>query len=187
VRFSWRGSLGEVYRTVAGPAPLTLITLGICYPMLQASLRKALVGRSRFGNARFEYLEDGTGLIGPRFLAAILLYPTLGLYWFWYLAREQRYILSGTRFAGSAGLWTEIAGGDLCKLHLGNLLILVVTLGLGWPVAAVRSWRTILSRMSLVGRVDLDQIVQEGQASSATGDVLEGALDADLTGLDIGL
>lgn len=186
VRFSWRGSLGEVYRAAFLGGLATIVTLGICYPLLQARLRQALVGRSYFGNVPFEYHEDGRGLVGPHFLSGLLFYPTLGFYSFWYRAREQRYIFSGTRFGGGY-FWSSITGGDLCRLDLGNALLLIFTLGLAWPVAAVRSWRTTIGAVCLVSAVDLGGIVQEARSASADGDALDSVFDADLAGLDLGL
>jgi len=65
-----------------------------------------------------------------------------------------------------------------------NLIIIMVTLGLGWPWAKVRSARFLARNLTLVGLLELESIQQDAQAASATGEGLAGLLDAG--GLDLG-
>jgi uncharacterized membrane protein YjgN (DUF898 family) len=76
-----------------------------------------------------------------------------------------------------------ITGFSLFRLLLGNLFVIVLTLGLGWPWATVRTMRFWCRNLSLEGAVDLAAIQQEAQPASATGEGLLGLLEADL---DIG-
>jgi uncharacterized membrane protein YjgN (DUF898 family) len=67
---------------------------------------------------------------------------------------------------------------------LGNLILLVATLGLGWPWAQARSARFLARNLSLVGTLDLEGIEQDARAASATGEGLAGFLDIGT--LDLG-
>jgi uncharacterized membrane protein YjgN (DUF898 family) len=108
---------------------------------------------------------------------------TLGLCWFWYLARRRRYFWEHTTF-GAARFRNTTRGGPLLWLMLGNFILLIVTLGLGWPWAQVRSARFLARNLSLVGALDLDTIQQDARAASATGEGLAGLLDVGT--LDLG-
>jgi uncharacterized membrane protein YjgN (DUF898 family) len=67
---------------------------------------------------------------------------------------------------------------------LGNLILFIFTLGLGWPWARTRSARFTARNLSLVGPLDLESIQQDARAASATGEGLAGLFD--IGGLDLG-
>jgi uncharacterized membrane protein YjgN (DUF898 family) len=104
--------------------------------------------------------------------------PTLGLYWFWFLARKQRFFWEHTSF-GSVHFRSTITGRALLNLSLGNLILLVVTLGLAWPWIAVRSVNFALKYVTLQGPLDLENIRQEAQTATATGEALSGFMDSE--------
>lgn len=64
--------------------------------------------------------------------------------------------------------------------YLGNLLLLLVTLGLGFPWVMVRSIRFVFDNLTLEGPLDLESVRQDAQIASATGEGLAGILDVDL-------
>ena len=64
------------------------------------------------------------------------------------------------------------------------MLLLVVTLGLGWPWVVARGLRFTFRFLTLEGPLDLASIQQEAQTASATGEGLAGLLDA---GFDLGV
>jgi uncharacterized membrane protein YjgN (DUF898 family) len=76
-----------------------------------------------------------------------------------------------------------VTGGALFLLSLGNLLLLIFTLGLGWPWVLARNVRFAFTYLTLEGALDLDTIQQQAQAASPTGEGLDSILDLD-TGLD---
>ncbi|MEK7837009.1 MAG: DUF898 family protein [candidate division NC10 bacterium] len=143
-----------------------------------------MTANSWFGNRRFDFDGAGRALFGP-FLLTLLLTPfTLGLIWFWYLARKRRYFWGHTWF-GAARFRSTVTGGSLLRLMAGNLFLLVLTLGLAWPWARVRSVRFAFRYLTLEGPLDLDAIQQDAQAASATGEGLAGLLDVG-GGFDLG-
>jgi uncharacterized membrane protein YjgN (DUF898 family) len=71
----------------------------------------------------------------------------------------------------------------LLAQHLGNLLLLIITLGLAWPWVTVRKIRFVFNYLTLDGVMDPTKIRQEAQSASATGEALSGFMDA---GFDLG-
>ena len=116
----------------------------------------------------------------------MLLFPTLGLYWFWFTAWRQRYYWSHTSYEGLC-FRSDVTGGGLLGLSLGNLALLVLTLGLAWPWVLVRKARYTLDHLSVQGSVDLSAIKQEAQTASATGEGMAEFLDTGLLDADVGI
>jgi uncharacterized membrane protein YjgN (DUF898 family) len=141
-----------------------------------------MIGHSYFGNERFGFDGRGRDLFGP-FLAAILLtIPTLGLCWFWFMARKRRFYWQHTSF-GSARFASTVSGVAVLGLWLVNAVLLVATLGLAWPWVRVRNIRFAFRYLEVKGPLDLERIRQQAQVASATGEGLAGFLD---TGFDLG-
>jgi uncharacterized membrane protein YjgN (DUF898 family) len=141
------------------------------------------VSHSYFGSGQFSFDGQGRDLFGRYLVAILLTLPTLGLCWFWFFARKQRYFWEHTSF-GAARFQSTVTGGRLLLLSLGNALLLVVTLGLAWPWVVVRSTRFACAYLSIEGLLDWAAVQQEAQAVSTTGEGLAGILDA---GFDFGV
>ena len=93
------------------------------------NVRQYLIDHSHFGTRKFNYDGQGSELFGPYLKASLLLFPTLGLYWFWFTAWKQRSYWSHTSFEGLR-FSSDVTGGGLLGLSLGNFALLVLTLGL---------------------------------------------------------
>ena len=141
-----------------------------------------MMGNSYFGNRRFEFDGRGRDLFKPYLFALLLTLPTLGLSWFWFLAKKQRYFWRHTHL-DAIHFQSTVTGGRLLALHLVNLLLLVLTLGVAWSWVMVRNIQFAFTYLTLEGMMDPAMIQQEAQAASATGDVLAGLMDA---GFDLG-
>jgi uncharacterized membrane protein YjgN (DUF898 family) len=141
-----------------------------------------MASNSYFGTQKFEFDGQGRDLLGSYILAVLLLIPTMGLYLFWFAAKKQRYLWDHTTL-GTSRFHSTVTGGALFLLSLGNLFLLIFTLGLGWPWVMVRNVRFAFTYLTLEGPLNLDAIQQEAQAASPTGEGLDSILDLD-TGLD---
>jgi uncharacterized membrane protein YjgN (DUF898 family) len=78
---------------------------------------------------------------------------------------------------------SELLPAGYTALVAKNLLLTVLTVGLYRPFAAVSQWRARMEAVSLVSRVDFEQLSQvlaSGQTDAA------GEMGADLLGLDLG-
>jgi len=182
IRFSFRGRTVEFVRIYVVGALLTVLSLGLYYPVFATRNHAFLVRQSHFGTARFNFDGRGAELLADFLYALLLTLPTLGFVWFWYLARQRRFFWAHTTLL-TARFRATVTGWRLFRLKLGNLLVILLTLGLGWPWATVRVARFWCRHLTLEGGVDLTAIQQEAQPASATGEGLLGLLEADL---DIG-
>ena len=90
----------------------------------------------------------------------------------------NRTVAAGLRFDSALGV------APLCRLRIKNLLLLVATLGLYWPWAAVATACLRLGAVAVLSDEPLDRLVGtlHAAAPGASGDAA-----ADLTGFDFGL
>jgi uncharacterized membrane protein YjgN (DUF898 family) len=109
----------------------------------------------------------------------LLTLPTLGLAWFWFVARQRRYFWEHTSLGGLR-FRSTVTGGRLLGLKAVNAALLVLTLGLAWPLTSVRNAAFTCRHLHLEGELDRDAIRQTPAAASATGEGLLSFLESDL-------
>jgi uncharacterized membrane protein YjgN (DUF898 family) len=82
------------------------------------------------------------------------------------------------------GFASNLRFGPLARLMTVNWILIVLTLGLYWPFAAVALARARLQAVEVLARGDLDALVARGSGTmrDASGDAA-----ADLFGVDLGL
>ena len=96
--------------------------------------------------------------------------------WLWYRAREFRYLAENTIVDGVA-LSTDFSSGGYIRLWTGNMLLLVLTLGLAYAWVVVRSARFFGEHIHLEGELELAAIEQTAQQVPISGEGLAEALD----------
>lgn len=116
-----------------------------------------------------------------------LMYAGIGLNWLWWQAAEHRFHWGHTAFM-KAHCYSSMSGGAILVLHLVHALVYLFTLGLGLAWVRVDLLRFRLSRVSIAGFIDYEQIMQDLQAvkGSATGEGLADVLDVGGAGFEIG-
>ena len=176
IRFSFRGRPGPFIRLFAGGTLLSVVTLGLYYPIFDTRRQAFLVSQSWFGNRKFEFEASGRDLLSHFVVAILLTLPTLGLCWFWYVARKRRFWWAATTFEG-ARFRSTITGAMLARLVLGNVLIFVLTLSLARAWVTVRNARVTCRTLHLDGWLDIAQIEQDARLTKATGEWLASLLD----------
>ncbi len=107
------------------------------------------------------------------FFAYMLFVPAL---WSIYIAKQMRVFADYTRFDG-AQFRLKAKAWSIIWLTLSNLLILIFTLGVGWPFIQQRQFRYVIDRLHLEGRVDVDRITQSSLAIPTRGEGLADAFD----------
>jgi uncharacterized membrane protein YjgN (DUF898 family) len=137
-----------------------------------------MVSHSYLGSQRFEFDGRGRDLLWSWVGAALLLLPTLGLSWFWFSARKQRYFAEHTTF-GAGRFTSAVRGHNVAAFTLSNWLLIIASLGIAMPWATVRSLRFMFRYLSLEGAPDFGAVRQDSRAASASGEGLSGLLDAD--------
>ena len=206
IRFSFRGRTADFLKLYFRGWLLTILTLGTYYPYFQTQRQAFLHSHTYFGNQRFKFTGHGSGLMVPFVVTLFVTYALLGLcgfaftmqltnagltlllipivlgpLWIWLLGQKQRYFWNHTSF-GEARFTSDITWQRLFTLYLGNLGLLLATLGWAWPWVTVRNARFFIGTLSLQGPADLDRVLQDTTEVSVTGEGLSNLLD---TGFDM--
>lgn len=201
IRFSFRGGTWDFLKLYSAGWLLTALSLGTYYPYFQTKRQAFLQSHTFFGNQRFHFTGQGSGLILPfamtlfvtylivglcalalwlrlaNAVLALLLIPLiLGPSWIWFLSKKQKYFWDHTTF-GTAEFCSSITWQKLFTLHLGNALLLLGTLGFAWPWVTVRKACFVASNLTLRGLVNLDEILQHTSETSLAGEGLSNLLD----------
>lgn len=96
-------------------------------------------------------------------------------------SRARNYQLNNTTLDRKFKLSSNITTAKLWGLEITNLLLIVLTLGLGYPWAAVRKARFMVSHTSVITKHNADHFVtQQAQYITAMGDELGDVLDLDI-------
>lgn len=142
------------------------------YPVVESTDTKKSEG---------EAIDIDKSMIG----GIIFMYASLGIAFiarFWYHAALWQEKYRGLRLA-NLRFKSDVTGKGLAKLFVTNALIIILTLGLGKPIAAQRTLRYYATNMRLGG--DLNELIAHQsieKQKSGMGD----ALAADV-GFDLGL
>jgi uncharacterized membrane protein YjgN (DUF898 family) len=113
-------------------------------------------------------IADGTAVV---VLAILLL-----VFFVRYSAASLRYVYSHVTFEG-VQLRYDISAWRLFRYVTGNLLITVLTLGLGLPFVYFRMVRIATDNLTIVGTIDFDAIGQNTDPRSRFGEGLASAFD----------
>lgn len=94
-----------------------------------------------------------------------------------YHAALMRELFGKTRIA-TLGLRFDATTGDFLKFYLGNIAIVVLTLGFGLIVMPFRIWGFYVRHLATVGTLDVDRLLQTSLDAPVQGDGLADAFDA---------
>ncbi|MFO1035041.1 MAG: YjgN family protein [Hyphomicrobiales bacterium] len=151
--FKFKGRAGPLYPTYA-----------ICWVLSLVGIVALIMGAGAFlpsqgGTAGWSEDNKFVWLVGGGFaiflLLTMLFIPAL---WSIYIAKEIRTFANYSRFDG-AQFHLDATAGSVIGLAVGNILILVLTLGIGWPYINQRTVRFVVDRLSL-RLIDVDCIRQ---------------------------
>ena len=182
IHMGFRGELSDMITTYLMGAILTVFTLGIYGPWFIVKLRKEVIDNVRFGNLRFKYIGDGADLLLIHVKGYFLTFLTLGVYLFWYAKDLLHFYVNNIVVLEEddkyCRLQCSVTGWDYLKLVVGNLCIIVFTLGLGIPWATTRTLSLIMSKTIMSGHFDADALVQTEEAyDSATYESMSDMMD----------
>lgn len=184
--FRFRGRAGPLY----GPYAICWVATLLVLVVLATLLGFGIYGL--FGDTLkplFESLGSpdrsgpppDTELIGMIAVIAILVGFVLfsivySITWAFYIARELSIFASYTTL-DRARFRLDATGSSLVWLVLGNLLLIIFTLGVATPFAQQRLIRYLCDRLSAQGTVDVNAIMQSREAVGRTGEGLADAFD----------
>lgn len=172
--FKFKGRAGPLYPTYALCWLLTLGGIIAAIVVVASSQYVQNLFQSDFGGAEPDKLAVYiTVAIAAFFLLTLLIVPML---WSIYIAKELRTFANYTRFDG-VPFSLDASAGAVIWLAVVNILILIFTLGIGWPYINQRTVRFVVDRISLDGLVDVDRIQQSQVPLEKRGEGLADAFD----------
>jgi uncharacterized membrane protein YjgN (DUF898 family) len=212
IRFSFRGKRKSALWLYIKGYLCMIFTFGLYTPYFTVNAQKFWIGESHYGNHSFEYDGKGKDImqaflllvlaylvavgtpvllkliipgIGEEVLAiiAMTMYVSLIIAILWYTVYLARYNWSKTEFAGGTFNYDATAW-QWFLLNFTNLLIIVFTLGFGIPWATIRSRQFLADHLAVASNMQLSQVIQEAQKSSALGEGVADGFDMDI---DIGI
>ncbi|BDS13424.1 YjgN family protein [Aureispira anguillae] len=183
VHWGYRGDLKTFVQKFVIGWLLTIVTLGIYGSWYAENIRSYLVDHTRFGNIEFRYEGDGLTYFLMNLKGIILTIFTAGIYFFWYNKEVFNYLIENTsaRHEEEAiTFYSEMTGGALLLHTLTNMLLIVVTLGIGFPWVIVRNLRFIYANITIEGSLNVERLVDTETAyndalGEELGDVMEAA------------
>ena len=110
------------------------------------------------------------------FASALLIYLMIGIVALAYYALFYRKAVEATSF-GSLGFEFTARTLDWFKLFLGNMALVVFTLGLGLVFIGYRNWSFFVRHMEAVGEINLDELTQSPTTSARDAEGLADAFD----------
>ena len=174
------------------------LAAGLMVPWSMVSLWNERWGRMSFGPYEFNAFASQEGLMGRYLLiylgsfiaiflttllaveggnillAPLIIYGIIGLAGTFYYAKFFETVVGGMTLENlEFGFHAKSA--DWFKLMIGNVLLVIGTLGLGLVFLPYRNWKFLITHLEAYGTIDLDQLSQSQTEISKHG---EGLLDA---------
>lgn len=179
--FRFRGRAGPLY----GPYALCWVISLLALILLAAIVGFGIYGLGDWVKTLFDGYVSEDGKPGPMlgivivfaFFAGFFIFGALyAMIWAFYTAREMAIFASYTTL-DLARFRLDATGSSLIALIVGNLLLVIFTLGIATPFAQQRLVRYFCNRITVDGIVDIDKIMQSREAVGRTGEGLADAFD----------
>ncbi|RVQ67041.1 DUF898 domain-containing protein [Croceicoccus ponticola] len=166
------------FRSTSSPGPLMKrFLLFYLAPFLAVAAAAAALLAMGLGiglDGDFEPKQAPIGFFMAIFAAVFLFYFVLGFVWLAYFAKFFRTVVGGMTL-GELEFEFDAKTWDWIKLGLGDVALLVVTLGLGFVFLGYRHWKFFVSHMQAFGEINVDALTQSTTRRDRHG---EGLLDA---------
>ncbi len=176
--FRFAGSARQVYPAYLLTLLGTLVLLGVVGSTVWTVLRPTL--SVLFSNdAAVDRQAVAAAMAGFTWIvmAAVIVFSVLSaVLRCWYLAVFERHVVGNTTL-GTVRFASSMQGRALLGLVVGNLLIAVFTLGLGYPVILHRNARFLASTLWRDGEVEMAGLLQSTIAAPRFGEGLYQQLD----------
>lgn len=183
IRFGYRGDRKELIVNFLKWIFFTIITLGIYSAWFAVNLRNYVIGKIRFGDVEFKSKAEGSDYFIIILKGYFLTIITLGIYIFWWQKEMFEFYVNNVSMQKGdqkVKLMSKATGGGFFKLMMGNLLIVVFTLGLGYAWAVTRTMTFVAENIEMTGDIDVDAIQQtEDNYKDATGEDMTDFFDID--------
>ncbi len=115
--------------------------------------------------------------LSTRFLFYVLFIVGALLIQCFYLALVTRHVMGNTALGTQLRFGSSITAGRLLGMLLGNLAIIIFTLGLGLPIVLHRVMRFAADTLQVSGQLDPQTLGQSDQTPPRTGEGMLNLLD----------
>ena len=202
VRFGFDGQLGEAYKVFLLWPLLGVLSLGLLFPYALARQQRFIIGNSRYGTTPFAFeatvrsfymaflalLGVMLGGLAATALIAMVLpvaapVATVAAYLFAFALFNVKLanLTYNNTALGAHRMAADYRLGSYAALMLTNTLGIVLTLGLFYPWAKVRSARYAAEHIELVADSDLDEFAAAARDEvSALGGEIGDLFDVDM-------
>lgn len=158
---SYKGRLSELTGITLRGTILSSLTLGIYTAWYETQLYKYILENVRFGSLRFSYNGTSKELFKMYLKGFLLSIPTFGIYLIWNLRDLYNYSINHTlvrKGDQEFNLHSDANTREVFELLVGNVLLVVLTLGFGTPWAIIRICRFIVNHCVVPSAFNLDSI-----------------------------
>ncbi len=176
IRFAQTGSSLRFAWLFVGYVVTGVLSLGLALPYWHLKRWSFHWNNTWFGNRPFSFHAPVGPLYKPFLVAWLLFLPTLGISYAWYKSAALEHLSRHTRYEGQSFAFT-VRPGRLIGFVLLNLLLVLVTLGLGQPIAQLRMVRLITEHIGLPEGIDFEAIAQSVAERPGIGEGLADAFD----------
>lgn len=185
--FNFSGRSGPLYTRYAvcwfGTMLAFLVMAGLAVALFVSGAFDGLQQAfEAIGNEDATSSGSETALVFGIFAAVIVLYllyvAMRATIWSFYTARELNVFAQYTRFSGASFEFNATAW-SLITLWLGNMALIIFTLGIAQPFVEQRIMRYFVERLSVNGAIDFAAIQQSKAELDRRGEGLIDALDLD--------
>ncbi len=181
--FSWRTQPGEIVTLYIYMVPMmmavyALFFVGILCIATLGQLLPTILGTKANDPATMDQIVSMASIIGLPLFYAALTVPSA-----FFKARMANLFFGGMS-VGPHTVRSEQRFAELLRVYLGNLVALVLSLGLAWPWAKVRLTAYRLSRLTLVAHGPL--VVDAGEGADHVNALGDAAMDLGELDLDLG-
>lgn len=181
IRFGYLGTKKTLIGIFLKGILFTILTLGIYAPWFTINLRRYILSNIKAGNVQFVYSGDGTDYFVMNLKGYLLTLITFGVYIFWWQRDQFNFFVNHLRMQqddDAVFFESKATGGGFARLMLGNLLIIVLTLGLGYAWAVTRTLTFVMKNIQVSGYYSFESLQQaQENYSDATGEDMSDFFD----------
>lgn len=181
IRFGYLGQKGTLIGIFFKGILFTILTLGIYAPWFTIKLRRYILSNIKAGNVQFVYSGDGTDYFWMNLKGYFLTVVTFGIYLFWWQRDQFNFFVNNLRMQqddDAVFFNSNATGGGFAKLMIGNLFIIVLTLGLGYAWAVTRTLTFVMKNIQVNGYYSFESLQQaQDNYSDATGEDMSDFFD----------
>ncbi|OAJ54114.1 hypothetical protein A6V36_35400 [Paraburkholderia ginsengiterrae] len=169
--FHFKGRAGALYGVFVGTFIGVIVLLGV----LGAIFIKSFMALRSMGHVPLKAHDPAA--LGSVFLFYVLFIVGALLIRCFYFALVTRHVMGNTTLGTQLRFGSSITAGRLLGMVLGNLAIVVFTLGLGLPVVLHRVMRLAADTLQVSGQLDPQTLAQSDQTPPRTGEGMLNLLD----------